>query len=332
MSAENWKEEDLIDTFYKLIKAGTIDNSSDPFRLEVSEKIRKISEEGLKNKTRSLRLMETFITNADIKSGYGIISSSPDHDFEKETLATAYVASIFIRYKQEYQLPLIFNIDDIYSLPPYEPSLVGKIIFFEHLRKSFESEKKYLIILTGLSRSKIFEEKILNQVPNQENARLTYHFVSDPSSYPNIEFGEKLYEFSNRLPQLFLQKKGVINEIMTEIKKNKNEVDDKGLKLLMVTGLLLQDRQRWQTLWFEGQDSGTFLFIVAPSSFHHAMNRLNAMWGHGAYDYFARASLKLPDPIFEESASNVSYERQGLNSENFIKLTKPWLDQFALES
>mgnify|MGYP001485686259 CR=1 FL=1 len=99
-------------------------------------------------------------------------------------------------------------------------------------------------------------------------------------------------------------------------------------KLLLVTCLLLQDIQRWQDLWYENKVEGTPLYVVAPMVFHDAMNRLNASWGHGAFDYQYRAANSLGDnakPLFEPNIELPNYREQGLSLEQFRQKVEEFL-------
>ena len=295
--------------FLNLVKEGRTETSSHPFVREVKEvEIEEVQDPVLKAARRCIQWQKR-------NKGIGYISSSPRHDRGKEVLIAAYIASAFAKREIE-TTPLIVPIDDFYKFLPGILSLVAKTRAFERVRKRMFPQENFALILTDFSDSRVFTQEILDQVPNQDNAGLE---LLERSS-----FGERLIEFAQNLGGIFEQQRGDLNAVLKIIGKGKETEET---RLLLATGLLLQDKQIWQGLWYERKEEGTSLYIVAPLSFHDAMNRLNLGWGHGGIDYRNRASLSLGDwdkPPFEK-VELTKYHQQGLPFEEFKRKIEPYL-------
>lgn len=258
--------------------------------------------------------------------GHGYISSSSGYDKEKELKLVSYVARCF---REGGVQPVVVSIDEFYRFYPVRLSLVRKTLTFDRIAENQQPEQDFAIILTGFTESAIFTQQILDQVPYQPNAGL------DVSS-ERTQFGNDLLMFAARkLPSLIKKENGDLSAVLETIMKTGN-FPEEDARLLLVTGLLLQDIQAWQDLWYEQKawegkkPKGTSLYIVAPKSFHDAMNRLNIHWGHIAVDYRYRAANSLgnaDEPPLEDTDVETRYYKQGISGEEFQRRIGPILDR-----
>lgn len=256
-------------------------------------------------------------------TGFGYVSSSSMHNGAQELKVVSYIARCFQERKTNPAQPVIVSIDDFYRFIPGRASLVAKTQIFDEIAQEQNPEQDFAIILTGFSDSEIFTREILESIPTQNKAGLD---VSETTP-----FGRELLDFAtNQLQLLMEETKGDLNATLHELTKAGGSPEEDA-KLLLVTGLLLQDRQTWQKLWYEGRKKGTSLYIVAPMSFHDAMNRLNLGWGHGVTDYSYRASCSLGnegEPPLEDGVKLKNYHDQGLSSQEFQRRVEPILNKF----
>lgn len=310
----NWIEP-ILTEYRNLLKWGNLDTASCPFitelkRIELSEYEKK-----------KLRIVGMKILLRKRNGGIGYLSSSSEHRRDKELKATLYITQCF-REKDNPVQPIVVSIDEFYRFIPGNSSLVGKTQIFNEIAEKQNIEQDFALILSDFSGSNIFTQEILEQVPTQNNAGLDIR--------EQTPFGNNLLEFAtNQLPLLIKETKGDLNAVLRKIVGTEDWQED--AKLLLVTGLLLQDRQTWQNLWYERKEKGTPLYIVAPMNFHDAMNRLNLSWGHGVIDYRYRASCSLGDkdePPLEDEIELKNYHEQGLSLEEFKRRIEPILNQF----
>jgi len=312
--------EKLIEQYRELVTQGDMEISPNPFvqRLKAQES-QSVEVEGID--TSELRTAIRRIDWTNRNTGIGYLSASADHDRRKELSATKYIAGAFETRKVKTK-PLIIPIDSFYKFMPSTASLVTKTERFNEIAAGQDPQQNYAIILSDFTESNVFTQEVLEQVPTQRNAGL--------DSLSNTEFGVKLLDFSRKeLPIIIEQANGDLRTVISVI----GGEQERDAKLLLATGLLLQDAQRWQGLWYEGREKGTPLYIVAPFSFHNAMNRLNFDWGHGATDYRYRASNSLgnyDDPVFGEGKVESQdyqyyYHKQGLSQEEFRRRVEPIL-------
>lgn len=312
-----YNPEHDIESFKHLLKQGNPDTSS----WEFVQELKSVNiEDEEKNK---MRTMGRLIQWQDKKGGIGYSSSSVKHNKSKELLTTAYVANCFIEREISTQ-PIVTPIDEFYKFIPGNSSLVAKTEIFNKIAKEQNPEENFAIILTDFAESDIFTPEILEQIPNQDNAGL--------NPMQKSEFGKKLWDFiRQQLPLIIQKEKGNLDAVLKQI-TGVQDSEEKNAKLLLATGLLLMDIQAWQNLWNESGNEETSLYIVAPMSFHDAMNRINLAWGHGVADYEYRASCSLGSNIrspFEdinEDEELQSYEKQGLSAEEFKQKIEPLLD------
>ena len=253
-----------------------------------------------------LMIARKRITGISENGGIGYFASSTSVDLEKESLSVAIVVNYF-RKKSSSIKPLVIPVDDFYLYHLENTSLVVKTKKFNDVIKN--SGKDYVIILSGFSQSIIFSQSTLEDIPSQYEAQVYGSKLNN--------FGNKLMKFSDAMNRMFLEKKSIDN-VLNHVSKEGAHTND--AKLLLATSLLLQDCQKWQSLWYEGEEKGTSLYIVAPASFHDAMNRLNIFWGHSLGDYNYRASCSLGnnnEPLFCENYQSTNYTKQGLSSKEF---------------
>lgn len=255
----------------------------------------------------------------DNTGGFGYVSSSFGFSRDFELLWTAIIAKAF--YDRNY-IPLVIPIDKFYSYRPVTLSFVYKTEIFSEHQASHKSEKPYALIIAGFTESETFTYRTLSDIPRQGE------IFRDPE---DIEI--KVDRFARNKLHMLFSDNGSLEKVLQETVIG----DLNDYKLLLCTGLLLQDCQTWQNLWYQSKKGeGVPLFIVAPSEFHEAMNRLNECWGHGARDYHYRAScalgasdyppfsivnskLKTYDDCIKESLSDDYKYNTGLNREKFRK-------------
>jgi len=308
--------EYFIIGYRDLLNQGNLDESSIPFVGEL--KGVELSED----EEKRLQIVGRRILRAGENRGIGYLSSSSKHDRMKELNAASYIAQCF-QEKDNPAQPLIVSIDSFYRFIPGNASLVRKTQIFDEIAQEQNPGQDFALILTDFSGSVIFTEEILGRVPTQDNAGMDiFHTTS---------FGNDLLKFAGgRLPLLIEEAKGDLSAVLQKITGSRDVLEEDA-KLLLVTGLLLQDRQMWQNLLYEGRKRGTPLYIVAPMYFHDAMNRLNLGWGHGGTDYSYRASCSLgneSEPPLDDGVELKNYHDQGLSSEEFKRRIEPILNQF----
>jgi len=316
----------------ELIELYSLETSKNPFVQQVrqdmeslEERIKAVSGGKLDLNSPRVRDVKRVIERQSKNKGHGYLGYSVDHDREKEAVATALVASCFLNREVKTQ-PIIVPIDDFYRFYPALASLVAKTKTFD--ADVIGSKTDYSIILSGFSLSTVLRQDYLEQIPHQNNADLNLSLEG--------EFGKKFMGFAYEISEKFSQFEGNINQVLESLVKGKQEKIGSA-KLLLATSLLLQDKQRWQDLWYESKGKGTSLYIVAPMSFHDAMNRLNLCWGHGALDYSHRASLgNNMVPLFGSVASEnadpfgldaelPNYENQGFSLAEFRQKVEEFL-------
>src|SRR3989344_930416 len=269
-------------SFPEILTLGDMQYSSHKFVREV----------GQVDTSRSIPELDRLlkpITWGDSYRGVGYSSSSLNHDPEKEKLCAAYVAGAF----QERGIsPLVIPVDEFYRYLPSVTSLSEKTRLLSKISKERRS-----VVLTGFTSSVLFAQGVLEKIPNQVEIGMDPLKV-DPDQ---LALAIRTNKFAMSLPDLFSTKNGDLKAVLQFLTPDESLFD--GTKLLLATSLLLQDRQTWQSLWYErAKEGGIPLYIVAPESFHNAMNRLNYNWGHGTFDYHYRANNSLganDEPPFE---------------------------------
>jgi len=309
----------LIEQYRELVTQGDIEISTNPFvqRLKAQES------EGVevdRIDTSRLTIPIRKIKRENRHAGIGYLSTSENHDSQKELLATKYIVDAFKTRKVETK-SLIIPIDSFYKFIPSNASLVAKTELFNEIAGKQDSQQNYAIIISDFTGSNVFTQEVLEQIPTQRNAGLEI--------FSNTEFGIKLSDFSQKkLPIIIERANGDLRTVISVIGGGQ----ERDARLLLATGLLLQDAQKWQGLSYENKEKGTPLYIVAPFSFHNAMNRLNFDWGHGGPDYRYRASCSLGDfdePVFGELKSyydfSTIYHKEGLSQEEFRRRVEPIL-------
>lgn len=305
-----------------LISLGGLGSSNNLFVQEVEELLPQVERKAKQVtgfKRAIVKRLELDLENrlAQNPKGFGYLSTNKTNDNrDNEIFFSALVAKYF---QNAGITPLVIPIDSFYSYTPGNTSLVAKVAIFNEGTNS-----QYGIILSGFSDSAIFTQKILEQVPHQFNAGLEMYQAAEPEIG---RFVKQLKDFTEQVRFLVGRCNGDINKVLD--KMTLPDVDRNDAQLLLAVSLLLADQQTWQGLWFEGKQRGTPLFIVAPQSFHDAMNRLNRSWGHGGLDYSYRADylgkfeLRRDDPE--------SYEKLGLDFETFKQKVKPFFGAILLE-
>lgn len=280
-----------------LIQLGSLETSQHPFVSEVrtvlsslDEKIIKLTK-GDEELNKRVKMACTPIEWKNKRNGLGYASSSVNHNREKEVVAAALIARAFRKNDMKAE-PLIIPIDEFYTFYPGCSSLVGKTWAFNN--EATEMNKPgYALILTDFTSSKVFTQQALEQAPSQRNAGLDY--ITEDK-----DFSSKFSTFeAKQIPLIMEKEKGNLDNVINKLAKTPENIND--ARMLLATCLLLRDKQCWQDLWYEGKEEGTPLYIVAPVSFHEAMNRLNRCWGHGGLDYIHRSTLRNNDePLFDE--------------------------------
>ena len=231
--------------------------------------------------------------DAHTHKGVGYWASSLGADPAKELL----ISALAVRCLKEANLePLVIPLDDFLVYPPQtESSFVARSANFDEDTNRHSSSTQFALVISGFCSSTLLPDDLLRLIPSQEEAGL-WREVSECGGLLGL-FAQNLWRFENRAgPRAGLK-------CVQEIVQNESGVTSADVKLLYATALLLQDRNTWQRLWYERSKKGTPLMIVAPSSFHQAMNRLNRDWGKGGPDYQYRCCCSLGAldmPVFEE--------------------------------
>lgn len=291
----------------ELLRLGDTNASADPFVMLVGEKMDE--EIDAAELLPGIRRARTRIQMADRHAGFGYASASADPDQGNEASAAAYLAQGF-RDQLDPIDPVIVPVDQLYRYEPGVLSLVDKVTSLS------APDHRIAIVLSGFFQSDIFTDDVLKQVPAQDNAGLSPRQFS--------AFGKRLDAFAReRLPLMVARHGGDTSAVVDELG---SAGDRENARLLVAVGLLLQDKQRWQNLWYE-YGEGTPLYVVGPQSFHDAMNRLNMSWGHGTtdYSYRARASLGAEELPLNEDEAVGRYHRQGLRAQAFEEKVGPFL-------
>lgn len=309
----------------QLIEIGRIDTSSHPFVIQVREVLPALNqrmEQRLAGQVEAredsvevdLRRISSVLLWSNHHKGFGYMAPSLNNSVEDEVLATALVNSYFREGKMGTE-PLVIPIDIFYSYYPGQLSLVGKVGMFN---EQVGEEGRFSLILTDFSGSKIFTDDTLNKIPNQDEIGLSFFKNGD-------ELAQMIMDTSRyKIDEIFIQEKSIEGVLLRLSGTDNSE----SARLLLVTTLLLSDRQTWQNLWYESREKGTPLYIIAPAIFHHAMNRLNLSWGHGGCDYQYRASCSLgafDEPLFDREVRIPKYHEIGLSKAEFRRIVEPLL-------
>lgn len=337
-------QKGLSDT--ELIALGDIHSSSHPFTQAVQDTLPTLDStlqamagdryaEAMKNIQPLLRSIQRSEI-ATSPRGFGYLASSLRHDAEREVAWTAFIHRLF---SDNGCHPLIIPIDTFLQYVPFQ-GFVGKAGVFTLRQIRDDTGKPYVLLLSDFSSSKIFDAYTLNRIPSQKNAGLDV--------YKTMSLGDRLLCFSSTgqrdgLPAIMDYVDGDITKVFehySRITGDDPRITLADQKLLTATALLLGDRQTWQNLWYE-QKEGVPLYIVAPTNFHDAMNRLNQRWGHGIHDYSYRASCSLgarDTPIFDNVEGTVltkdeikrpNYADMGISQAEFEARVGPLLEKIT---
>jgi len=254
-------------------------------------------------------------------TGLGYAATSETHDREKELLLTAYIAKAFKERAFDHEtIPVVVPIDEFYRFIPGNSSLVMKTRLFNEFSEKEFPGKNFVIILSGFSDSIIFTKSVLEKIPFQTNAGLGLLFNRD-DVHPEV--GQNLLKFSDSTFALMMERlNGDLKAVLAEVMTLASTKDEESAKLIIAMCLILHDCQAWQSLWCESGGQGTPLYVVAPASYHHAVNRFNFSCGHGAVDYHYRCMLGVCDePVFEPEPEGeldiVPYPNQGPSAEDY---------------
>ncbi len=303
-------------TTQELITLGEIDTSTHPFVAAVREALPNLetmlaleSENRMTMQDPAVKqLLNTILWSDTARSprGFGYLASSLESNAKREALWAALIIKTFRKANCH---PLVIPIDEFYRYVPSEPGLVAKTKILTNHRLYDSENKPHVVVLSNFSNSAVFDQATVGDVPTQENAG--YKFTGERR--PDFtRLAVKLDEFvsisttgglSFILDSVEGKLEGVVEYCVDTKEDSFNPRKDDG-KLLIASSLLLSDKQMWQDLWYE-QSQGVPLYIVAPSTFHDAMNRLNRYWGHGARgmsDYAYRASNSFgnrDEPLFD---------------------------------
>lgn len=306
----------ILSEYEAILDQGSLDRASSAY-------VRQMRDLNLsEDEKRRLQSAGKYILWSEENRGFGYLSSSVSHVREEEVRAARYIADCF-KAKESPVQPIVVLVDDFYHFIPGNPSLVSKTQIFDEIATEQQPSQDFAIILSGFTESRIFTQSTLKQVPYQGNAGI------EPGK--TTQFGNELLDFATkRLQSLIEENNGNLDVVLKQMSEAGNFPEDH-VRLLLATSLLLQDMQKWQNLWYESRIKGTPLYIVAPMSFHDAMNRLNFGWGHGGLDYRYRASNSLGNndkPPLENNVVTEEYYSQGLPSDDFQRKVGPILEKF----
>lgn len=277
----------------------------------------------------SKRRMERSIT-AMQWNGVGYVSSSEFLDRTCEERSCAYLVSLLRDKKPEFT-PIIVPIDEIYKIsPPYGiVSIVTNIV--TELSYEMDSKVRPVVVLSGITTSKVFDEKTLLDVPTTKNMGYIWSSGTDRLGKSlHSETANLLSSFVKKiLPTLLKDTNGDL-DLLLRVVTTQYESNIEDAKLLIATGLLRLDSQRWQDPWYEmsSRGGGVPIFVVAPTIFHYAMSRVDGGAVHTPYDYAYRAGNSLGafnDPLFGENTDQRPYPEQGLSQKEFEVRVRPIL-------
>ena len=250
-----------------------------------------VGAENMKEALRPIRLAALTIKLASKSRGIGYLPSSLNNNRKQEVLFSSLIANAFSASNVGIQ-PLVISIKDFYNFSPTTLSFVIKTEVFNRAEYEQYGKPQHALIVSDFADFDIFSDKILQQVPSQTALGLDFFKPSTDSELK--KFGEKLLKFNTPLLELIQVEGSFENAVARMFAQFDKSANIENLKILLATVLLLQDQQKWQDLWYEGQPAGGVpLYIIAPACFHDAMNRVNLFWGHGGMDYHYRASNSL---------------------------------------
>ena len=295
------------------------------------------------SKNRSL----SYLKNINARGGIGYLTSSLHHNENVEAYWTAKVAKTLIDSGRH---PLIISVDEAYLTSQATSVIVmaQKLTKLGYVKDS--NGRNYVIVITGVSRSVLFTENILRQIPSREH--LESSLAAEPYfralngtlalNQSQVFFGKSMAENITKLAQLVKQKTGT-------------SPDSECIKLWLQFYILNHDVD-WQSLWYEYTDNsglGVPVYIVAPESFHSAIDRMHDNWTKSPHDYRYRSSHSLGgnimpaiDSIDEkvmlsgelleylrpkqgdtpESSKLLNYPRRGISPQEFKRRTQHIVD------
>lgn len=210
-------------------------------------------------------------------------ATSAHHNQPRESLYAAMLSKIATASGYH---PLVIPIDAFYQYQGVptdsDPSIVRKTRYFgEQNPVSQRDGLKHLIILTNVSASPLFDEKILRRVPMEAVALGT----------------DKFRDFvSYKLAPAIKQYGGPVRFLEEMIKKSPGIEDD--IRLGICAAMLASNQREWQRLFH----SPVPLIIAAPQSFHDALNRISNGSGGWGMEYMYRAATHVDEPIFERGS------------------------------
>lgn len=318
-------QADLEYHLKNLIILGDPDTASHGFvrdvaqcRTSIAERLAIASKGALTSVEKGIPALKSVLWHGGI-SGIGYLASSVHHDRDREVLWAAAVMEAFYLNDTTDWHPLIIPIDAFYSFVPGATSLVAKTQLFSsqmqrHQREALRDEQghPYALILSGFSESRIFTEDTLLSVPHQREIGLC------EGGNPFTKCTERLDKFASYDVGGLFKKHATVEGVMASIGKHAHDSSD--TRLLLAASLLLADRQTWQSLSYELHE-GVPLYIVAPASFHDAMNRLNYSWGHGMRDYQYRSGMSLGAgnvPLIENVGDSLCVSQDDVRAHDFF--------------
>ena len=235
-----------------LIELGSIETSSHPFVQHV-RRFLELDREAFVAKAKSFHAVEdiaekledvedsiTWHGHVPYNYGFGYLSSSSKHDFDKEAFCAAVVAGAL---KTTGAQPLVVPIDKFYSYMTYNCSLVAKARFFADQ----EVIDRPAIVLSGFTQSAIYTEEVLRQIPHQYN-------IAESSDVFQAEF-EKFAQGIHR----FFKENVSVEQTLDWILKGHALEQQEGAQLLLAAALIWANQEAFQPLSYR---KPTFLLLL----------------------------------------------------------------------
>lgn len=296
-SSPEVKRDPILSPFF--LSRIDLDHSSDSYLQEVRATMQEEPEVAF------LRAY-TEVSDRDTDGGYGFLAPSFGVEKGAEVIATAAIAKAM---SETGKRPLIMSFDDLYTeLAPLQLSIVGKMKVLKDVLE--ERRERRGVIVTGMSRSSLFTEEALRDVPSQDV--LSQWAVSQAGAKQALAAVRVSAPLILLPPSSTASERPAARALIQAMPKKERD-------LLFATIMLTMDIQSWQDLWWENaKKKGPTLFIVAPTVFHAAMTRLNRSHGHGIEDYLLRVTY--PSSLFSPTDQLAEVEPAlptGVNAEEF---------------
>ncbi len=228
------------------------------------------------------RVLRRLVLRDPARGGIGYLTSSLGQNTEYENMWTGLVAKTF---KERPAKPIVIEIDALFSFYPKSPSLVRKVKMFSEGGTADQEGIPYVLVASGVTDSKLFPKRVMERIPRQTQVpnELEKFFVNS--------FQDMLRNTSSPLDLLERWKK-IVPKTVENIDEDIN---------VLLAWCLLRALGNWQGLWYEGEEKGVGLYIVAPAYFHDAIIRVRSK---DEYQDRSKVTFGSNDnPVFDRSES-----------------------------